>query len=254
MYSGHFKQLEIQNIMITTAEKIQALNSLTEEINPTIIYNEGWMIRLLVIESMIEKLKIKDINFGLLASKKWSSEALIASPFIDTKENREGYTHADLIMGDFSVNYEARGEVILDENPEVLGIIEAKMGSNLSQGTSNAKDIYNQASRNVCCLSYVTKNNPICELFFVVSAPNATIKKHEIERQVKRENILEQIENRFKHSKETYKPEIKKQVEKCKLVIISYGEWIAELQNIEVQKMLGSFYNECLKYNKIKDY
>ena len=147
-------------------------------------------------------------------------------------------------MGDFSVNYEARGEVILDENPEVLGIIEAKMGSNLSQGTSNAKDIYNQASRNVCCLYYVTKNNPKWELFFVVSAPNATIKKHEIERQVKRENILEQIENRFKHSKETYKPEIKKQVEKCKLVIISYEEWLAELQNIDVQKMIGSFYNE----------
>jgi len=45
------------------AEKIQALNSLSEGINPTIIYNEGWMIRLIVIESMLEKLKIKGIDF-----------------------------------------------------------------------------------------------------------------------------------------------------------------------------------------------
>ena len=121
----------------TTADKISALNYLSEGINPTIIYNEGWMIRLLVIESMIEKLKINKVDFGLLARKNWSSEALITSPFVETKENREGYTHADIILGDFSVNYNERGDVKLNDSPDVLGIIEAKMGSNLSQGTSN---------------------------------------------------------------------------------------------------------------------
>lgn len=237
----------------TTADKISALNYLSEGINPTIIYNEGWMIRLLVIESMIEKLKINKVDFGLLARKNWSSEALITSPFVETKENREGYTHADIILGDFSVNYNERGDVKLNDSPDVLGIIEAKMGSNLSQGTSNAKNIYNQASRNICCLSYVTRRNPNCKLFFIIVAPKATIDKHEIERQVKRENILKQIEKRFQHSKETYMLEIKNQVEKCKLVIISYKDWINELSNSEVQTMLGDFYKKCLKFNKIKD-
>ena len=37
-------------------EKIKALNMLSENINPTIIYNEGWIVRLLVIESMLEKI------------------------------------------------------------------------------------------------------------------------------------------------------------------------------------------------------
>ena len=237
----------------TTADKISALNSLSEGINPTIIYNEGWMIRLLVIESRIEGLKINEVDFGLLASKNWSSEALITSPFVETKENREGYTHADIILGDFNVNYNERGDVKLNDSPEVLGIIEAKMGSNLSQGTSNAKDIYNQASRSVCCLSYVTRIKPDCKLFFIVVAPQATIDKHEIERQVKRKNILKQIEKRFQHSKETYMPEIKNQVEKCKLVIISYKDWINKLSNSEVQTMLGGFHEKCLKFNKIKD-
>lgn len=237
----------------STADKISALNSLAGGINPTIIYNEGWMIRLLVIESMIEKLKINKVDFGLLASKNWSSEALITSPFVEARENKEGYTHADIILGDFSVNYNERGDVKLNDSPDVLGIIEAKMGSNLSQGTSNAKDIYNQASRNICCLSYVTRRNPNCELFFIVAAPTATINKHSIERQVKRENILIQIEKRFQHSKETYMPEIKNQVEKCKLVIIRYEDWIKELKNIEVQIMLDDFYKKCLKFNKIKD-
>jgi UDP-N-acetylenolpyruvoylglucosamine reductase len=77
-------------------EKIKALNMLSENINPTIIYNEGWIVRLLVIESMLEKITIENIEFGKLANKKRSSEALIASPFVTTKINREGYTHADI--------------------------------------------------------------------------------------------------------------------------------------------------------------
>ena len=238
--------------MNTTAEKIKALNSLTERINPTIIYNEGWMIRLMVIESMIEKLKIKGIDFGLLANKNWSSETLIASPFIKAKENREGYTHADIIIGDFNVSYTERGEVVLDDFSEILGIIEAKMRSNLSQGTSNAKSNYNQASRNVCCLSHVTRKNPTCKLFFMVVAPEMIISKHEIEKQVERENILKQISERFQHSKETYISEIQCQVEKCEIIVISYEEWIDELRDNEVKILLNKFYNECLKHNKIE--
>ena len=51
-------------------EKIKALNMLSENINPTIIYNEGWIVRLLVIESMLEKITIENIEFGKLANKK----------------------------------------------------------------------------------------------------------------------------------------------------------------------------------------
>ena len=239
--------------MSNTIEKIKALSTLAESINPTIIYNEGWMIRLLVIESMIEQLKIKGIDFEMLATKNWSSETLITSPFVETKENREGYTHADIILGDFSVKFDERGEVILNDSAKILGIIEAKMGSNLSQGTSNAKD-YNQASRNICCLSYVTRESPDCEIFFVVAAPKETIDKYEIENQIKREKILTQIKERFQHSKEEYLPKIQEQVEKCKILAISYKEWIDQIKDPEVKKILEDFYAECLSHNKIKSF
>jgi hypothetical protein len=231
-------------------EKINALSDLVENINPTIIYNEGWMIRLLVIQSMIEKLKIKGIDFGKLAAKNWSSEALITSPFVETKENREGYTHADIILGDFNVNYNERGEVKLDEFPEILGIIEAKMGSNLSQGTTNAKN-YNQASRNICCLSYLTKNKPDCKIFFVIAAPQKTIENYNIKDQIKIKKIKDQIEDRFKHSNEEYLSEIRKQVEECKILIISYEDWIKEIKDNEIKTRLEDFYNSCLLHNKI---
>ena len=238
--------------MSSTIEKIKALNILTGNINPTIIYNEGWIIRLLVIESMNEKLSIRGINFGILANKNWSSEALISSPFVEKNlKNREGYTHADIILGDFTVDYNERGEVKINESPKILGIIEAKMGSNLSPGTSNAKD-YNQASRNICCLSYVTKNKLDCEIFFIIAAPRETIEKHGIELQIERAKILIQIRDRFKHSNIEYLPEIQSQVEKCKILSICYEEWINEILDTDVKKHLNGFYKECILHNKIK--
>ncbi len=220
--------IKVFSTMSSTIEKINALSILTENINPTIIYNEGWMIRLLTIESIIEKLKIKGIDFERLATKNWSSEALVKSPFVQAKEFREGYTHADIILGDFSINYDERGEVKLNDSPEYLGIIEAKMGSNLSQGTSNAKN-YNQASRNVCCLSYLTRGYPDCEIFFAVAAPKMTIEK--IKNQIERDIITNQIKERFQYSKDNKYPEIKGKVEKCKVLSISYERWIEEIKD-----------------------
>lgn len=229
-------------------EKIKALNMLSENINPTIIYNEGWIVRLLVIESMLEKITIENIEFGKLANKKWSSEALIASPFVTTKINREGYTHADIILGDFDVNYGERGEVVLTDIPEILGIIEAKMGSNLSKGTVNAPD-YNQASRNVCCLAHTTQSTD-CDTFFIIAAPQSIIKKYNFEEQINQ--IRTQISERFSHSEISYSKEIEKKVIECKVSVISYEDWINTLKDNEKKNILFDFYNQCKKYNKIQ--
>lgn len=238
--------------MKDTTEIIQALSTLSDGINPTIIYNEGWMIRLLVIESMHEKLKVKNIDFGILVNKNWSSEALIASPFVKAEKNREGYTHADIILGDFCVNYGKRGEVELKNDPKILGIIEAKMGSNLSQGTSNSEGNYNQASRGVCCLSHVTQDCPSCDLFFLIAAPEETIKNYKFEKQIDFKMISKQIKDRFMHSEVLFKPEVKMQMEKSKIIIISYEDWLSNIRSDEVRNKLVNFYHECLKHNKIK--
>ena len=233
--------------MNATIEKIKALNMLTGSINPTIIYNEGWMIKLLVIESMIEKLEIGGIDFDRFTNKNWSSEALIASPFVDAKKNREGYTHADIILGDFEIDYSERGEVKKKESAEILGIIEAKMGSNLSQSTTNAPD-YNQASRNVCCLAHTTQNTD-CETFFIITAPQKTIDKYNFKEQTAQ--IKTQIEKRFPLSGIDFDEKIRKKVDECTIAIISYEEWIEKIINYEVKSLLSVFYEKCKKYNKI---
>ena len=70
-------------------------------INPTQIYNEGWMTRLLMKQSILEKTKLEKFDFGKFNN--WTSEALISSPFLKAKKCKEGYTHADIAFGDFIV-------------------------------------------------------------------------------------------------------------------------------------------------------
>lgn len=233
-----------------TIELIEALKKLAVNINPTIIYNEGWMIRLLVIESMNQKLILNGIDFEKLKSKKWSSEALISSPFIKAeKGKREGYTHADIILGDFDVKYEDRGEIKLNDSPKILGIIEAKMRNNLSQKTKNAKN-YNQASRSVCCLSHVAEGATKCELFFIVAAPQRTISNN---KQIDKEVIKEQIKERFEYSPNSNDyQKIENQVQSCKVFSISYENWIDNFKDNDIKEKLKGFYENCKTYNKIK--
>ncbi|KAA6325540.1 hypothetical protein EZS27_025267 [termite gut metagenome] len=177
---------------------VEALDSLYENlsptgINPTVIYNEGWITRLLVKQSIQENLILNNtIDFGKLSN--WSSKALIKSPFVGIPQEPEGYTHADIILGDFQIDYANSGAISVCEEAKVLGIIEAKMGSNLSQGTTNATK-YNQASRSICCLASQVPDE--CEIFFVVVAPQTTITRHNISQQVEPATIKPEIEDRF---------------------------------------------------------
>jgi hypothetical protein len=74
--------------MQTIIDIIKSIDSDSSNINPTQIYNEGWMTRLLMIQSIKERIIFKGINFAEIFH--WTSEALISSPFVSTKQNREG--------------------------------------------------------------------------------------------------------------------------------------------------------------------
>lgn len=233
---------------------IKSIDTQEIHLNPTEIYNEGWMTRLLVYHSIQEKLKINGIDFGKINN--WTSEALIASPFIneDARPRKEGYTHADMAIGDFQVDYAASGKIVLNPDAKLFGIIEAKMKSNLSQGTSNAST-YNQASRNVACIADLVKDTP-CQTFFGVVAPAKTLSRHSISEQIRKENILSQIKGRFEPYSTEFKIKRKmdvilKKAKDCKVWMLSYEDWIASFETVEVKETLHAFYQKALKWNRV---
>jgi len=236
---------------------IKSINSSNPNINPTEIYNAGWMTRLLVYFSVQDKLTIKNIDFSEI--KNWCSEAVISSPFQPRKRGDklgEGFTHADMTIGDFKVDFSTSGEIKLDESAEKFGIIEAKMGSNLSQGTKNAPN-YNQASRNLACIAEKILENNRCKTFFGVVAPRTQLKFHKLNEQTDKESMLLQITKRFEMYPEEFRlnKRMNEVLEIAKMTdvwVLSYEEWINSFTKNETKKVLSDFYKKAKKWNKIE--
>lgn len=159
------------------------------------------MVRLLVYYSIkygivvINKLRFSEIY-------NCTSEVLISSPFIKVKENLEGYTHVNIAFGDFTMDFESKGEININEALKTIGIIEAKMGSNLSQGTKHAKR-YNQVTWNIACMLHNVKDDS-CKLYFGVLAPQNTIKKYDFKSQIDSEEVFKHLKERDDSSKVFY--------------------------------------------------
>lgn len=246
-------------------ENILELSNSTKDlkINPTIIYNEGWLLRILVSYSMDLELCFKGLNFK--KSYNWTSEGLLSSPFVDVKAGalknkgeairREGYTHVDAAIGDFEIKYNDSARIRLKPIANYFAVIEAKLKSNLSRETSNAKD-YNQATRNIICIaSNVIESK--CDSSFIIVAPETTIKKHKIESQIEKETIMMQAKDRFDYYNDEFKKNKKyglivDKIRTMNIQLITFEEWIDILPSSETKDKIDKFYKECLKWNKIK--
>ncbi|MFC1784974.1 hypothetical protein ACFL0J_05030 [Candidatus Neomarinimicrobiota bacterium] len=236
----------------------------TPNLNPTKIYEEGWMIRLLVYYSIINKIAINtttnnNIDYTIDFAKKinWCSEAVISSPFAKAPKKKEHNTHADMALGDFKVEFENDAKIILDKEPKFFGILEAKIKSNLSKNVKNADD-YNQASRTLACIANLTHEHEECEIFFGLVAPREKIKT--LKEQISNKTIKRQVESRFNPYKNTFKEEqnmdrILEKIGKAKIFSYSFEEWLklleGKIDNKESDELI-SFYGKTLCWNKYK--
>lgn len=113
---------------------------------------------------------------------RWYSEALLASRFRPRRRGDtagEGFTHADGVIGHFRLRPGGRGDIELLAGARQLLVVEAKMASGLSAGTTRAPE-FNQAARNVACIAHLVSGARIdpstfTTLGFVLVAPAARI-------------------------------------------------------------------------------
>ena len=133
----------------------------------TLIYEEGWLLRVALEMSRSLKMSLAEPNpaslrrrwpFVFTEDDWWYSEARLDSPFPrvarkNRNEKPEGPTHADAVVRNGSITSSRDGHSArLDaKNTTRLDVFEAKLGSSLSAGTRYVPD-YNQAARNVACI------------------------------------------------------------------------------------------------------
>jgi hypothetical protein len=257
--------------IIEVFSAFETISSQIRNFIPTYIYCEGWLLRLVMTWFNDNRHIPYDVR--LINNSTWYSEASLLSVFKkitkNGKEKSEGPTYCDAIYGDI-VLLPGSYKIELKSNCKQLVVVEAKMYSKYSSGTSNAKGTYNQASRIICCMCNLFKKqnmsfNNVDNLAFYTFIPNHRPKDKkyvnhisDFNEKIDKDKIGKSIEERIKLY--TYNEEdnmswfnnsLKPFINKLKIDLF-YWEDIIEIitkNDKEYGTKLMTFYDKCIKYN-----
>jgi hypothetical protein len=237
---------------------------------PTLLYNEGWMLRLVLDWFAQAGDKMASHPLGIPNGCRWYSEALLPSQFKPRKRGDgvgESHTHADGVIGHFKIGGSGRGDLWLPPEATHFVILEAKMYSPLSAGTRNAPE-YNQVARNVACmanvLSLLAGKTPsdMIRLGFFVLAPESQILQKKFDKALSLQSIRSAVAQRViqyeGHPDHTnlqgwfdqwFEPTLTKLGESLRP--ISWESIISDIlkEDEETGKELEEFYRQCKQYN-----
>src|SRR5579862_1086217 len=164
----------------------------------TIIYNEGWLLRLVLDWFSRQNGTGHLLDFE--PGSRWFSEALLPSQFFARSRSdrlAESSTHADGVIGQVAIGDKALANTSLNPSATQFLVTEAKMFSPLSSRVTNA-NFYDQAARNVACIAEVlcrADRSPaqLSSLRFYLLAPAEQIAVGLFKHQMSKESIEENV-------------------------------------------------------------
>ena len=227
---------------------------------PTDLYNEGWMLRL-VLDWFSEHPNAEH-SLGISKHERWYSEALLPSAFLPRYRGdryAESWTHADGVIGNFSIGKNGAGDLSLDTEAETLVVIEAKMFSTLSPGVTHAR-YYNQAARSVACMAEVLRRarrhpSKLRRLAFFVIAPEPQVNAGRFENQMRPESILKIVERRvndYDESKdEWFNGWFMPTIHHVQIAVINWEMLLEHISGLDARagQEFQNFYDLCFKFN-----
>lgn len=138
--------------LMRVADMLLAAGTARAVLPPTALFNEGWMLRLVL--DFFGRQRPSGHPLDVLPGATWRSEALLRSQFEAVTRGdilAESMTHADGVIGHLMAG-SGRGDVLPSPQATQFVVVEAKMWSGLAAGTTRAKS-FNQAARNVACIA-----------------------------------------------------------------------------------------------------
>ena len=209
---------------------------------PTMLFNEGWLLRLILDWFSNNRIPAHPLNFD--NNSRWYSEALLGSPFPARQKGdslAESWTHADAVIGNFFIRDKHTSELQLASDARHLVVLEAKIYSKLSQGVTNAK-YYDQAARYVACIAELLhvagiKPETFDRLAFYVLAPKLQIDSKVFATELNRESIFKKVQRRAieygSDKKAWFDDWFIATLDKIKLHPISWEEIIASIDGVD---------------------
>lgn len=234
-------------------------------IPPTDLYNEGWMLRIILDWFSKNKVPRHPLNFP--ENGNWFSEELLRSAFLPRHRGdkfAESWTHADGVIGHFNIGQDGRGDLTLKGDATHFVVLEAKMFSKLSAGTTHAS-YYNQATRYVGCIAETLsrahrKSEKLNTLGFYVLASKSQIERGIFKKYMNREHIEKTVKRQVDEYDEQKDPWFDKwfqpTIEKIDIKILSWEEIFATIRKHDsaFHSQIQEFYNLCLHFNSASQY
>lgn len=190
--------------------------------------------------------------FLFLPTARWYAEALLPSPFLSRHRGdalAENWTNADGVIGHFDIGNVGKGDLHLRPDASQLVVVEAKLFSPLSNGTTNAPG-FHQAARSVSCIAQVLaqanrRPEQLERLAFYVVAPEAQIQRGIFGGKVTNSDIEARIKQRI----EAYQGEKDAWLNEWFLptlnaITISLISW--EMALADAEESYWAFYKRCL--------
>lgn len=232
----------------------------TPHFPPTLLYNEGWVLRLVL--HWFSKNSVIEHPLAFPSDCFWFSEALLPSPFLPRYRGdplSESRTHADGVIGQVIIGKQGKADLEIQPKANHFVVCEAKLSSKLSKDVKHAP-FYDQASRNVACMAEVihrqnASQSQFCELGFYVLSPKVQIDAGIFTRELEKTNIFEMVTKRTRQ----YNGERDEWFAECfvpflqKITIraIAWEEILSVVCNRDPEhgSALVDFYQHCLRYN-----
>lgn len=227
---------------------------------PTDLYNETWLLRLVLdwysrhpgIESPLS------FNEGAC----WYSEGQIPSAFLARYKGdklAESWTHADGLIGHFDVGRDGKTDVHIHPDAQQFTVVEAKIFSRLSPSVTNAA-YYDQAARNVACIAETLRKanrrpQDMQHLAFYVLAPREQVESKIFDKYLALESIIEKVHRRVSayegERQDWFDNWFLPPANVIKVGTITWEDAISVIGSVDTESadQIASFYQSCLKYN-----
>jgi hypothetical protein len=227
---------------------------------PTLLYNEGWLLRLVLDWFSRHDVQGHPLSFG--AGARWFSEALLPSAFLARHRGdrlAESWTHADGVVGHFLIGEGGKADLRLAPEAGQLPMLEAKLFGGLSPGVAHA-GYYDQAARTVACMSEVLRRagrhpSTMTGLGFYVLAPASQIERGFFARAMAKESLLEKVRQTSRGLRgakdQWFERWFRPTWEMIDIGCLSWEEIIAVIQEKEPSAgaAIAHFYEYCLRFN-----
>lgn len=236
--------------MIETIARILSDHSV---VLPTEIYNEGWLLRI-VLDWYFQRAKTKPQAIFDKGSK-WFSEGRLSSQFLARRRGdklAESHTNADGVVGHFEIAQ--RSEIRPRKNAKQLLILEAKLSSKLSAGTTRAPG-YDQAARSVGCLAHIAGEaglspKEISSYGFYVIVPHKRV--NDFAALTTKESVRKKVEDRVSDYgseklvwyDQTFLPHL----EAMDVGIITWENLLLDMESVGAGREYRDFYMTCCEY------